>query len=68
MKIAGHSTIAMTQRYIHYQPEMVDRAFDRMEEPRAFAADTAQPHTRAADGSHWALLSEAKLGTNLGTT
>jgi integrase len=71
MKIAGHSTIAMTQRYIHYQPEMVDRAFDRMEEPGAFAADTAQPRTRAADGSHWALLSfasEAKLGTNLGTT
>jgi hypothetical protein len=28
MKIAGHSTISMTQRYIHYQPEMVDRAFD----------------------------------------
>jgi integrase len=71
MKIAGHSTIAMTQRYVYYQPEMVDRAFDRMEEPRAFAADTAQPRTRAADSSHWSLLSfasDAKLGTNLGTT
>jgi hypothetical protein len=71
MKIAGHSTIAMTQRYIHYQPEMVDQAFDRMEESRAFAADTAQPRTRAAGGSHRPLLSfgsEARLGTNLGTT
>jgi integrase len=29
MKIAGHSTISMTQRYIHYQPETVDRAFDQ---------------------------------------
>jgi integrase len=41
MKIAGHSTISMTQRYIHYQPEMVDRAFDQREEPKALAANTA---------------------------
>jgi integrase len=41
MKIAGHSTISMTQRYIHYQPEMVDRAFDKREEPKALTADTA---------------------------
>jgi integrase len=39
MKIAGHSTISMTQRYIHYQSEVVDRAFEQSEEPRALAAD-----------------------------
>ena len=39
MKIAGHSTISMTLRYIHYQSEMVDRAFDQRKEPKALAAD-----------------------------
>jgi integrase len=71
MKIAGHSTIAMTQRYIHYQPEMVDRAFDQMDESRALAAVTPQPRTRTADRSPWPLLprsAEVKVGTNLGTT
>jgi integrase len=38
MKIAGHSTISMTQRYIHYQPETVDRAFDQREDPKELAA------------------------------
>ena len=41
MKIAGHSTISMTQRYIHYQPDAVDRAFDQREGPKELAAATS---------------------------
>jgi integrase len=31
MKIAGHSTIAMSQRYVHPTPERVEDAFSRLE-------------------------------------
>jgi hypothetical protein len=48
MKIAGDSTISMTQRYIHYQSEMVDRAFDRWEEPKDLAGSTDRHRTLEA--------------------
>jgi hypothetical protein len=31
MKIAGHSTITVSQRYVHPTPETLERAFDRLE-------------------------------------
>ena len=31
MKIAGHSTVVVSQRYVHPRPESVERAFKRLE-------------------------------------
>jgi hypothetical protein len=31
MKIAGHSTVAISQRYVHPTPETVEAAFERLE-------------------------------------
>ena len=31
MKIAGHSSVTVSQRYVHPTPEGMDRAFDRLE-------------------------------------
>ena len=32
MRIAGHSSITVSQRYVHPTPETQERAFDRLEE------------------------------------
>jgi hypothetical protein len=34
MKIAGQSSITVSQRYVHPSPESVERAFEKMEESR----------------------------------
>src|SRR5579862_7394424 len=34
MKIAGHSSITISQRYVHPSPESVERAFEKLEESR----------------------------------
>jgi integrase len=39
MRVAGHGSIAVSQRYVHPTPETLERAFDRLE---ASAADAAQ--------------------------
>jgi hypothetical protein len=31
MRIAGHSSIVVSQRYIHPTPEAVERAFERLQ-------------------------------------
>jgi len=31
MKIAGHSSITISQRYVHPSPESVERAFEKLE-------------------------------------
>jgi hypothetical protein len=31
MKIAGHSSITISQRYVHPSPESLERAFERLE-------------------------------------
>jgi integrase len=36
MKIAGHSTIGVSARYVHPTPESMERAFDRLETPHNF--------------------------------
>jgi integrase len=33
MKIAGHSSITISQRYVHPSPESVERAFEKLEGP-----------------------------------
>jgi hypothetical protein len=38
MRIAGHSSIVVSQRYIHPTPEAVERAFERLQLSGDFAA------------------------------
>jgi len=37
MRIAGHSSIVVSQRYIHPTPEAVERAFERLQMSGDFA-------------------------------
>jgi hypothetical protein len=37
MKIAGHSSITISQRYVHPSPESVERAFEKLEVSNALA-------------------------------
>jgi hypothetical protein len=39
MRIAGHSSIVVSQRYIHPTPEAVERAFERLQLFGDFAAN-----------------------------
>ena len=31
MKIAGHSSVTVSQKYVHPSPEAIERAFERLE-------------------------------------
>lgn len=44
MRIAGHSTITVSQRYVHPSPEVVERAFERLE------AFSRQESTKTLEG------------------
>ena len=51
MRIAGHSSVTVSQRYVHPTPETLERAFDRLDE--AAKADRGSKHgvaTRGATG------------------
>jgi integrase len=49
MKIAGHSSVTVSQRYVHPSPESLERAFERLEaltsknQPRRKLVPTASP-------------------------
>ena len=47
MKIAGHSTVVVSQRYIHPTPEAVGRAFERLEALNREAGLGLPPATEA---------------------
>mgnify|MGYP002402303513 CR=1 FL=1 len=58
MRIAGHSTITVSQKYVHYSTEAMERLFHRLEmlnarvEPEpANAAETAGKRSRPATAS-----------------
>jgi hypothetical protein len=38
MKIMGHSSVTVSQRYVHPTPEILERAFERLEERNQGAA------------------------------
>ena len=42
MKIAGHSSVIVSQRYVHRAPEGIERAFERLEELNAAKFDEAK--------------------------
>jgi hypothetical protein len=41
MRVAGHSSVTISQRYIHPSPEAVERAFDKLESLNKRASETA---------------------------
>jgi integrase len=53
MKIAGHSSVTVSQRYVHPTPEGMERAFERLEELNAakFAEAKAEAAATGAEGS-----------------
>ncbi|HTT62823.1 MAG TPA: tyrosine-type recombinase/integrase, partial [Bryobacteraceae bacterium] len=51
MKIAGHSSVTVSQRYVHPTPEGMDRAFERLETHNAEKygqVEVAEVETKAA--------------------
>jgi hypothetical protein len=54
MKIAGHSSVTVSQRYVHPTPEGMDRAFDRLESLNAEKFEPAglEAKAEAAGGPH----------------
>ena len=40
MRVAGHSTVTVSQRYVHPSPETVERAFERLERLNAGATES----------------------------
>ncbi len=46
MKIAGHSSVTVSQRYVHPTPEGLDRAFDRLESLNAEKFEQAEAETK----------------------
>jgi hypothetical protein len=53
MRIAGHSSVTVSQRYVHPTPEGMERAFDRLEKLNAvkFEQAEAEAKAEAAGGS-----------------
>jgi hypothetical protein len=45
MKLMGHSTITMSQRYVHPVPETMERAIERMETLRGLGPIGTEPVT-----------------------
>ena len=55
MKIAGHSSVTVSQRYVHPTPEGMERAFQRLEELNATKFEEAEAEAKKAQavgGSH----------------
>jgi integrase len=50
MKIAGHSSVTVSQRYVHPTPEGMDRAFDRLETLNAEKFEQAEAEAKVAAG------------------
>lgn len=63
MKIAGHSTVVVSQRYVHPSPESVERAFKRLESlnMKGKAAVKKRPNCRRPlrFPLHWKLRADA---------
>ena len=52
MRIAGHSSVTVSQRYVHPTPEGMERAFERLEDLNAvkFEQADAEAKAEAAEG------------------
>ena len=47
MRIAGHSSVTVSQRYVHPTPEGMERAFERMEKLNAVKFEQAEAEVKA---------------------
>jgi hypothetical protein len=47
MRIAGHSSVTISQRYVHPTPEGLERAFERLEDLNAAKFEKAQAEVKA---------------------
>jgi integrase len=53
MRIAGHSSVTVSQRYVHPTPEGMERAFERLEKLNAVKYEQAEAEVKAeAVGNH----------------
>jgi integrase len=50
MRIAGHSSVTVSQRYVHLTPEGMERAFERLEDLNAQKFQQAEAEEKAAAG------------------
>ena len=50
MKIAGHSSVTVSQRYVHPTPEGMERAFERLQELNASKLDEPKREAAAVGG------------------
>jgi integrase len=48
MRIAGHSSVTVSQRYVHPTPEGMERAFERLEDLNALKFEQADAEAKAA--------------------
>lgn len=48
MRIMGHSTVTVSQRYVHPTPETLERAFERLQERNQRAAERLQEQAKPA--------------------
>ena len=54
MRIAGHSSITVSQRYVHPSPEAVERAFERLHSLALTATKSLKCCYRLQKSLHWA--------------
>ena len=47
MRIAGHSSVTVSQRYVHPTPEGMERAFERLEKLNAVKYEQAEAEAKA---------------------
>jgi hypothetical protein len=47
MRIAGHSSVTVSQRYVHPTPEGMERAFDRLQKLNAVKFEQAEAEAKA---------------------
>jgi len=61
MRVAGHSSITVSQRYVHPSPEAVERAFQRLQ---ALRGDTLGEEPKRLPSATIVATSEARLAVN----
>ncbi|MGB7722516.1 MAG: tyrosine-type recombinase/integrase, partial [Bryobacteraceae bacterium] len=61
MRIAGHSSVTVSQRYVHPTPEGMERAFERLENLNATKFEQAEVEAKAE------ATSGSVVGTKIGT-
>jgi hypothetical protein len=66
MKIAGHSSVTVSQRYVHPTPEGMERSFERLEELNAATFEEAKAEAAAAGAEGSRLPAKVPTSKNWG--